>query len=551
MLRGVIARFLDPMRRDPAVRAAAVRAALEAGAEHARAKRNAEAERCFLEALRLEPSNPDALNLLGLLAFDRTHYDAALDYFREALQGAAEIAFFHHHQGMALQALGRDSEAEAAFRRALALEPQTMRLNLSLLFQLSQQAGTAPEQLLAEHRACMARFLRDDPRRAIPPARLADPERRLRIGYLSGDFRMHAAAYFIAPLLGARDRNAFEVFCYQTLDEEDERTPQLRALADHWHKVSALNDDALADLIVEHEIDILVDLAGLTNGGRAHVIARKPAPVQVSYLGYLATTGIDALDYRVTDARADPPGAADRCHSERLIRLPKSFWCFAPLEEMPAPMPRDADSDRAIVFGSFNRLAKVKPAVLRLWGRLLARVLGSELWMADVTSDESHDRIVARFVEWGVEANRIKTWGRLPPQPYWDLIRRADIALDTFPYTGGATTCECLWLGVPVVTKAGAMGFARSGASILGNVGLPELVAESEEQYLEIAAALAADRPRLRGLQRGLRDRLAASPLLDAPGFMRDLEVAYRTMWREACRGSKQDTRAASPVPGC
>jgi protein O-GlcNAc transferase len=535
MLRGIVARLLDPLRRDPNARIAAVRAALEAGVEHARAKRNGEAERSFLEALRLEPSNPDALNLLGLQAFDRLHYDAALDYFRDALQVGGEVPDFLRNLGMALEALGRNSEAEAAFRRALALAPETLRFNVSLLFHLSQRAGTTPEQLLAEHCACMARVLRDDPRLPVPFARRADPERRLRLGYLSGDFRMHAAAYFIAPLLGARHRDAFEVFCYQTLDEEDERTREFRALADHWHEVSALDDAELASLILAHEIDILVDLAGLTNGGRVHVIARKPAPVQVSYLGYLGTSGIEAVDYRITDALADPPGAADRCHSEQLIRLPNSLWCFAPLEAMPAPVLRDDDSDRPIVFGSFNRLAKVWPEVLELWGQLLARVPGSELWLADVPSDESHDRIVARLAEAGVEASRIKTWGRLPPQPYWSLIRQADIALDTFPYNGGATTCECLWLGVPVVTKAGAMGFARSGTSILGNVGLPELVAESEEQYLEIAAALAADRARLRDLQRGLRERMRAAPLMDAPGFMRDLEGAYRAMWRRAC----------------
>ena len=177
----------------------------------------------------------------------------------------------------------------------------------------------------------------------------------------------------------------------------------------------------------------------------------------------------------------------------------------------------------------------MRPELLRLWGRLLAQVPGSELWVLDVPSDDAHERVVAGIAAAGVAASRVKTWNRLPPEPYWDRIRRADIALDTFPYNGGATTCECLWLGVPVVTKAGAMGFARSATSILGNVGLTELVAESEEQYLEIAAALATDRPRLRALQRGLRDRMRASPLLDASGFMRDLEQAYREVWRRAC----------------
>ncbi len=544
MLKAIFARLADPLRRDPRARAAAVQAALEAGVQHARAKRNAEAERCFLEALRLEPRTPDALNLLGLLAFDRTHYDVALDYFREALRCGGEVADFERNLGMALQALGRDQEAEAAYRRALALAPQTLRFNVSLLFHLSQQAGTTPERLLAEHRACMARLLRDDQRLTVPPARFADPERRLRVGYLSGDFRMHAAAYFIEPLLVARDREAFEVFCYQTVSEADERTARMRPLADHWHDVSQLSDDALAALVFEHEVDVLVDLSGLTNGGRLHVVARKPAPVQISYLGYLSTTGVDAIDYRISDARADPPGAAERGHSEQLVRLPRSMWCFAPLDAMPAPVSRSDETDAPIVFGSFNRLAKVRQEVLDLWARLLARVPGSELWLVDVPSDESHEQIRARLASAGIEATRIKTWGRLPPEPYWDLIRRADIALDTFPYNGGATTCECLWMGVPVVTRAGAMGFARSGASILGNVGLPELVAESDEQYVEVAVGLALDRSRLRGLQRGMRERLRASPLLDAAGFMRDLEAAYRSVWRDACRRRGQDAHA-------
>jgi predicted O-linked N-acetylglucosamine transferase (SPINDLY family) len=260
-----------------------------------------------------------------------------------------------------------------------------------------------------------------------------------------------------------------------------------------------------------------------------------PAPVQISYLGYLASTGAQAIDYRITDARADPPGVADAWYTERLLRLPRSFWCFAPHADMPEPVERAAPDDAPLVFGAFNRLTKVRPALLQLWGQLLARVPDSELWILDVTSDEVHDRVVAAVAAAGVLPARIKTWSRLPAAPFWDRIRRADIALDTFPYNGGATTCECLWLGVPVVTRAGEMGFARSGASILGNAGLPELVAESDEQYLDIAAALAADRPRLRALQRGLRDRLRASPLLDAAGCMRDLEAAYRDVWRRAC----------------
>jgi len=534
MLKKLVSDLIRSRRADPAGRAAAVRAALEAGVEHARAGRAQAAEPYFLEALRLEPRNPDALNLLGMLAFDRMHYDTALDYFRAALRGDDRIANFHLNLGRALQALGDDDEAETAFRRAVALEPESLNFAAALLFHLSQRSGAAPEMLLAEHRACVGRLFAAERPLPVRPAQLADPERRLRVAYLSGDFRAHAVAYFVMPLLAARDRERFEVVCYHTLAEEDERTAEMRALADRWQPVHALSDDALAALIHADAVDILVDLAGLTLGHRMRVLARRPAPVQVSYLGYLGTTGLDALAYRITDARADPPGA-DRWYSETLVRLPDTFWCFQPHPAMPDPIAPADRGDGPIVFGSFNRLAKVRPEMLRLWGRVLAQVPGSELWFADVPSDEAHRRLAERLAEAGVAADRVKTWGRLPPQPYWDLIRRADIALDTFPYNGGATTCECLWLGVPVVTRAGAMGFARSGASILGGIGLPELVAESDEDYVAAAVALATDRARLRAIQGGLRERMRRSPLLDAPRFMAQLEGAYRSLWRQAC----------------
>lgn len=542
MLKGIISRIVDPLRRDPAARAQAVQAALAAGVAHARAKRAAEAERCFLDALRLAPSNPDALNLLGLLAFERLHYDSAADYFREATAGAPEVADFHRNLAMALQALGDDAQAERAFRRALALDPDGLRFNVSLLFHLGQLEGTTPAQLLEEHRQCMARVLREVPRTGIARGRVADPERRLRIGYLSGDFRLHAVAYFLEPLLAARDRDEFEVHCFATRVGEDARTAELRAMADRWHEVWELDDEALTALIVELEIDILVDLAGLTNGHRVRVIGRKPAPVQVSYLGYLGTTGVPAIDYRITDARADPPGAADAWHSERLWRLPRTPWCFTPAAAMPPQLAPDERPAAGVVFGSFNRLTKVRPRALELWADLLLRVPDGELWLVDVPSDAEHQRLRGLFAAKGVSESRIKTWGRLPPAAYWDLVRRADVALDTFPYNGGATSCECLWLGVPVISRAGAMGFARSGAAVLGAIGLDELVADSDEAYVDAAAALACDRPRLRALQRGLRDRMRASPLMDGPAFMRDLEAAYRAMWREACaRGAAMD----------
>jgi len=515
--------------------AARVGELLERSASALREERYADAESALLEILTTDPGEIDALSMLGHVYMRRLQFDTALDYFDEALRRGGEMAVLHANRAGALRALGRYDAALAAARRAAALEPDAFVRAADVLFVLNQDPAVTPEQLFAEHRQVAARFLDVVPRLGIPPSRLADPERRLRIGYLSGDFRDHAVAFFIEPLLANRDRGQFEVLCYQTIGKSDERTGRWRTLADAWYDVTDAADDALAGAILDHRVDILVDLAGLTRGSRALALARKPAPVQVSYLGYLGTTGSRAIDYRITDARADPPGAADRFHSEQLIRLPQSLWCFAPWPEMPPPAARPHATDAPLVFGSFNRLTKIHPRVLRLWARLLERVANSELWILDVPSEEMRGPLLSAFRELGVAESRVKTQSRQLRADYWQTIRRADIALDPFPYNGGATTCECLWLGVPVVTKAGAMGFARSGASILGAIGLPELVAESEDQYLEIAVRLATDRPRLRALQRGLREHMRAAPLMDAPAFMRDLEAAYRDTWRRAC----------------
>ncbi len=548
MLKALLRSLRRPGDRagDTARRTARMSELLASGLAALRGDRYADAERALLEVLTLDPGELDALSMLGNVYTRRLEFDTALAYFDEALRRGGEVAGLHANRAGALLALGRYAEALAAARRAAALEPGSFVRAADVLFILNQDPAITPERLYAEHRQVAARFLDRVPRMGIPPARLADPGRRLRIGYLSGDFRDHAVSFFIEPLLANRDRAAFEVFCYQTIGKEDQRTRRWRSLADAWHDVSELPDEALAQAILEHEVDILVDLAGLTRGSRALALARKPAPVQASYLGYLGTTGNRALDYRITDALADPPGESDEYHSETLIRLPRAFWCFVPWADLPAPAERRDDPAAPIVFGSFNRLTKIHESVLHSWARLLARVPDSELWILDVPSDEYRGALLAAFREKGIAEARVITHPRQLRDEYWQTVRRADIALDPFPYNGGATTCECLWLGVPVVSRAGAMGFARSGASILGNVGLPELVADSDERYVEIAAALATDRPRLRALQRGLRERMRASPLMDATTFMRDLEAAYREIWRRACTGmpaSPQDGR--------
>jgi protein O-GlcNAc transferase len=492
------------------------------------------AERCYLKVLVRDPYNFDALNLLGHIALARVDYDAALDYFENALRLRPGTATFHENIGLALSGLGRPDEALVALRKALELDPSfAARIDSNILFILRVHPAVGEEECFRAHREWARRFSDPVPRLPVPAGRCTDTGRRLRIAYLSGDFRLHAVSAFLEALLDHRDRDAFEVFCYQTLRQQDEITDRFRSNADQWHDVFELDDAELTALIRSHEIDILVDLAGITRGQRILALARRPAPVQIGYLGYLGSTGTSALDYRITDAFADPPAHSERFHTEQLVRLPRTQWCYTPSPSAPEPSP--ALGDGPVTFGSFHRLTKLHSAQLALWAELLARTPGSELEMVDISSIDTRERVLAPFVERGVAPERIRTHSRLAKGEYWELMRRTHIALDAYPYNGGASTCEALWVGVPVVSRAGRHGFSRSGASILRNVGLPELIANSDEEFIGIAAGLAADRGGLEALRSSLRDRVRASPLLDGPGFMRELEGAYRRVWTQYC----------------
>jgi predicted O-linked N-acetylglucosamine transferase (SPINDLY family) len=493
----------------------------------------ADAERRFLEVLIKDPRNAEALNLLGVVAHARLDYESALDYYQSALGIAPDTATFNENAGLALADLGRLDEALARHRRAHELDPGNTRCAANLLFLERVHPSANEQECFRAHLAWAARHAESRPRLPAVAGRCADPDRRLRLGYVSGDYFAHAVSVFLEPLFAHRDRTAFELYCYRTSHEDDEFTNRYRSLADHWDDVFALADDAFAELVRSHEIDILVDLAGITKGNRAAVIGRKPAPVQIGYLGYLGSTGIKAIDYRITDAFADPPGRSEHLHVEQLLRLPRTQWTYTPHSRMPEPLA--AGNDGPVSFGSFHRLTKLHDAQLKLWAELLLRVPNARLELVDVPSDEVRDRVLAPFLARGISPNRIVTHPRLDRIRYWELVRRIHIGVDAYPYNGGASTCEVLWMGVPVVTRAGRHGFSRSGASILNVIGLPELVAESDAEYLEIAASLACDRQRLDDLRGSLRARMRSSPLLDAQGFMRDLEGAYRYAWRQYC----------------
>jgi predicted O-linked N-acetylglucosamine transferase (SPINDLY family) len=498
--------------------------------------RSDEAIEQMRRAVALDPGRAEWHAILGEACGDAERPLDARSSLETALRLAPDSVGAHVQLGCCLLESGDAPGAETHFRRALEIAPGQPAAASNLLFALNYVFDARPEAIFAEHaawgqgisRGLAVRACENDP----------SPERRLRVGYVSPDLRDHALAYFIEPVLARHDRTWFDVVCYSDAAREDSVTSRLRRHASLWRESVGLDAAALAQRIREDRIDILVDLAGHSVGGkRMPVFALKPAPLQATWLGYLNTTGLPAIDYRITDANACPQGW-ERYHTEQLVRLPDSQWCFAADASAPPVGPLPAGRDGTVTFGSLHNLAKVSPQVVALWSRLLQRVQGSRLLMLAPGREQSSARLAEQFAGHGVDAARVEFTGRLPIAGYLELHNRIDINLDAFPYTGGTTTCHSLWMGVPVVTMQGATVVSRGGASLLNAVGLPELVAEGETQYLDIAEHLAKDLKRLALLRSDLRQRVAQSPLMDAARFTGNLETAYRNIWRRWCAGA-------------
>ncbi len=490
------------------------------------------------EALEQEPEQADVLHLLGLMAHRLRDLDFATEYFERSIRARPGDAVFHNNLGSVLVDAGRTEEAALVFRQAMALDPGSRAARANLLFVLALLPGARPEEVCAEHLAWAN--IHADP--LLPQTQVhhnsREPERRLRIGYVSADFRRHALSYFVEPALVRHERAAFEVFCYHGGSVVDEVTRRLMQHAERWNNIADMDDTRAADLVRADKIDILVDVSGHTSGNRLLLFGRKPAPLQVSFLGYLNTTGMKAIDYRISDGYADPPGVSDSVHTEKLLRLPRTLWCYRPPQDAPPVSELPALRRGHVTFGSFNHIAKLNPRVLELWADLLRRVPGSRLLVMAVPDEGAAARIRRGLA--GIEPDRVNTLGRLERAGYWRQFGAVDIALDPFPYAGGATTCDTLWMGVPVVTLAGDYGFSRSGVTILANAGLSQLIAQTAGDYVSLARGLACDLEGLTRLRRGLRERLRSSPLTDASAYARDLESAYRNIWRDWCGGQRR-----------
>ncbi|MCC6301188.1 MAG: tetratricopeptide repeat protein, partial [Gammaproteobacteria bacterium] len=493
--------------------------------------RLADAERAALAALQLDPAFAVAHYNLGLASFRQNKLDDAVQALQKAIRIKPAYADAHINLGIALAYTGRAQEALDHFDTAVRLEPGQAAGYSALVFSLLYLPTTTPATFLTACRRYAERYETPLRKHGRPHRNTPDPARRLKVGYVSADFRRHSIAYFIEPVLARHDRSHFEVHCYYNHTMRDETTARIAAGADHWIPCRGLSDEALAERIRADGIDILVDLAGHSVDNRLPAFARRPAPVQITYLGHPASTGLEAMDYRLCTLDTDPPGQ-ERWHSETLYRLPRTLWCYRPYGDRPPSAPR---ADRIIVFGSLNNIAKVSEASLSAWAEILRAVPDARLIMTQAPEGKARQRIQDHFAAHGIPAPRIGLHGRLSDREYRALLAEIDIALDPFPYAGTTTTCETLWMGIPVVSLAGESSVSRSGLALLSSLGLQELVANDVADYVRIASELARDPQRLDRLHQEIPQRFDASPLRDEAAFTRDLEDAYRDMWRRWC----------------
>jgi len=499
----------------------------------------AEAASLFESVAATDPRYPGVYTNLGLALARIGRLDEAVASYRKAIDADPASAAAHNNLGNALRDQNEVASAVASYRNALAIKPDHAQAHSNLLLALNYLPDQTPDELyraalqfdaqqargLAAIRSSSAGYERDKP--------------RLRIGYVSPDFRAHSVAHFTRRLIGAHDRHHVEVFCYANVNNPDQLTNEIRQQGDGWVSITGMNDRQVAERIAADRIDILIDLAGHTAGNRLLVFARRPAPVQVTWLGYPNTTGMGAMDYRLTDSIADPPGPADGLYTENLVRLPHGFLCYQCDDAIPAvTAPPSVVSDQ-VTFGSFNSLPKMNAGVVRIWSRLLESVPDSRLVLKSkaLMHEGTRLRCLDEFRRRGISAERLELRGLVPGRPnHLAMYADIDVALDPFPYNGTTTTCEALWMGVPVVTLRGDRHAGRVGASILHHAGVPELVADDVESYADLARTLAADRDRLAKLRNTLRPTLRASELMNTQQFARSLEAAFRNMWRARCR---------------
>jgi len=501
-------------------------------------RHSADAIACFRRALELAPGLVAALRSLGGALKLQGQLSEARACYHQVLALTPDDAETYNDLGTIFQDQGDSAEAAACFEQARALQPTAAWLHSNALANLQYRPGVTLAELQtahAEFERCHAAQWRTTWQ---PFPNEPDAERPLRLGFVSPHFSQHPVGYFLIRALEQLDRSTCTVTCYSDRLHHDDLTARFRAAASEWRDVSQHSDEALAAQIRTDRIDMLFDLAGHTGGNRLLVFARKPAPVQITWLDYEGTTGLAAIDYLLAD-RYEVPPAAERWYCERVLRMPDDFVCYDPPSLAPPVGPLPATESGRVTFASFNLPTKITRQVVDQWAAILRRLPQSRLWLKYRGLDDpaARGRFHRLFAERDIPPDRVRLEGWSPYAEFLACYQHVDIALDTFPYSGGLTTCEALWMGVPVVTLPGETFASRHGLSHLTNVGLTETIAGDEPAYVELAVRLAGDLPRLAAIRAGLRQQVAASPLCDGKRFADNLLHLLRGAWREWCQG--------------
>ena len=536
-------------------------------------KRSQDAEPALKQALALQPDDVDAHGLLSELHRSRNDFASAARHLEAVLRQRPDWSDALFSYAYLLTHLHRFDDADAVLSRIVALEPNReaahqarmdvlarggrLREMLDLcrarqrlapdryeyecieIFSLNFLDTLSAEELFERHKAFGRKLENAVPLRYGTYASDRDPERPLRIGYVSGDFTYHPVGRFLIPLLDRHDRSRFEAHCYSVGVFEDGFTPRIRAAAHVWHEAGTLSESVLADAVHGDRIDVLIDLSGHSGMARLETFACRPAPVQASWLGYLNTTGLTRIQYRISDPTCDPPGISEHLHTERLVRLPSIQWCYRPFVATDPAPAAPCEARNFITFGSFTQIPKLTATVLALWARILREVPDSRLAIGGVPQGGIRDELLHALEQHGIQPHRVTLVPFVQGEGYFRAFDGVDVALDTSPYSGGTTTCDALWMGVPVLTMPGTRSTSRSAASVIRAVGLTDWIATSAEDYVRRAVGFAAQRDLIARLRRTLRDRMQASPLMDEFRFARDIEGLYRTMWRAWCLGER------------
>lgn len=488
------------------------------------------------KALALSGNLPEGCYNLGSLLAGKGGVDGAIESLRRALSLRPVYPEATFLLGKIYAAVGRLDEAIQCFRKA-ASESGDPRMSSTLLHTLYFQPGAEAEQIATEHARWNETFGRPLAGKIHPHAAPGTPEamRKLRIGYVSPNFRDHFIGRLLAPLLANHDRERFGVYCYCDVERPDEITRRFDSFDHVWRNTVGISDDDLASQIRRDQIDILVDLSLHLEGNRLLTFARKPAPIQIAYLAYCGTSGLDAMDYRLTDRYLDGP--QDAAWIERPVRL-NSYFGFEPPTDAPEVGPLPAQQTGHVTFGCLNDYSKIAVPTWSAWRSILGAATGSTL-LVHAPPGNHREIVRSHFVTNGIAPQRVEFIDRLPREQYLALYNRIDIALDPFPIPGALTTCEALWMGVPVVSLGGSLDAGRAGLSILSHAGIPELAGATTDEYVQIATALAADLSRLASLRRSLRQRMQNSPLMNATAFAKDFEMVLRELWTRCCAGGR------------